>query len=196
MLGPQDDTILATIHGFLARGSLPAVLAEDTAQAALPAFWLVPNPPPDAYEKERKETDGDAKRVNFKHETYSQAPEEISEEHMGAYSRKRFEEEEEEEESRRLAEAKQALNQKEHEMQVAAQTGNVNLRSRIGLAFSRTAGRSEEYPKIQGCEQTRLFRQKWAAAQYETTLQGKVRVTSIAEKWLRRGRYISFRKIW
>ena len=49
---------------------------------------------------------------------------------------------------------------------------------------------------MQGWAEKRAFRLRWAAAKMEEAISKKVRRTIVKEAWKKRGRYMSFRKIW
>lgn len=88
------------------------------------------------------------------------------------------------------------MTKKELELSQAVEEGSFDLRKSLGLTFQRTAGQTQEYKSLKGWEQKKLFRKKWAETEYANMMESKTRTTSVSEKWLRKGRYMSFRKIW
>ena len=79
---------------------------------------------------------------------------------------------------------------------MAVQQGTVESRSRLGQMFGRSpVGKSEEYKACKGWEAKKQFRLKWADAKMDDLVAAKTRKTILKEKWLKRGRHMSFKKI-
>lgn len=84
----------------------------------------------------------------------------------------------------------------DRELYDAVQSKSFDMRSRLGQQWSRSGAKTEEYKKLQGWQAKREFRQRWAESKLQVVIDNKVRTTKISSKWLKNGRFMSFRKIW
>ena len=89
------------------------------------------------------------------------------------------------------------LSDKDLDLYKAFQSGSFDLRGRLGQEWSKSsAAKSEEYRELKGQQLKKEFRAKWAKTKFEQVLQSKTRTTKIKEEHLKKGRYMSFRRIW
>ena len=81
--------------------------------------------------------------------------------------------------------------------QVVQNGDEVNTRSRLGVAFGRSAAsQSPQYKSLKTWGEKAAFRKKWAATELDAIVEKKTRKTVLSTKWKNKGRYMALRKIW
>lgn len=93
--------------------------------------------------------------------------------------------------------AMKTLKGAEQDLLEAVEAVTFDIRGPLGQAFSRSGeAKSETYKSLRGWAARREFRAEWAKARLENVIPHKVRKTTVKERYLKHGRYMSSRKIW